>query len=71
MPHARKKSRPYEYSKVGEASDRQTSLRQVKVEAEQLREKLQHSILDNPKVAKKAALLVSLWIEGKQRPRKR
>ena len=52
-----------------DASERQESLRQVKMEAEQLRDQLQTSILDNPKRAKKAAMLLSLWIEGKARPR--
>lgn len=39
-------------------------LRSVKLEAERLREKLQRSVIDNPQTAKKAALLISLWIEG-------
>ncbi len=40
-------------------------MRNVKIEAERLREKLQKSVIDNPQTAKKAALLISLWIEGK------
>jgi hypothetical protein len=60
-----KKRRPYESSRVKESSDRQEGLRQVKLATEQLKEKLQRSILDNPRIAKKSALLVSLWIEGK------
>lgn len=60
-----KKRRPYEYSRVREATDQQESLRQVKVEAERLKDNLQRSIIDNPKTAKKAALLVSLWIANK------
>ncbi|RZA08078.1 MAG: hypothetical protein EOP11_05915 [Proteobacteria bacterium] len=56
-------------SPVREATDRQTSLRQVKMEAEQLKEKLQASILDNPKLAKKAAVLISLWVDGKNKKR--
>ncbi|MGZ3653298.1 MAG: hypothetical protein ACXVB9_07335 [Bdellovibrionota bacterium] len=46
-------------------------LRQVKLEAERLREKLQKSVIDNPQTAKKAALLISMWIEGKERKRKK
>lgn len=82
---AAKKRKPYEYpvasstpaknlgasSRVREATDRQASLRQVKMEAEQLKEKLQASILDNPKLAKKAAVLISLWVDGKTKPRGR
>jgi hypothetical protein len=47
------------------ASDPQTKLRIDKVAAEQLREKIQSRILENPKAQKKAALLISLWIAGK------
>ena len=36
-----------------------------KVQVERLREKLQKSVIDNPQTAKKAALLISQWIEGK------
>ena len=46
------------------------SLRQVKLECVHLREKLQKSILDNPQTARKAALLLQIWIEGKERKRK-
>lgn len=76
MSLARKK-RPYEYSQVREQTDRQESLRQItgrqeslrqsKIEAERLREKLQSAILDNPKAAKKAAAVLTLWIAGKAR----
>jgi hypothetical protein len=82
---AAKKRKPYEYpvvsdapaknlgasSRVRETTDRQLALRQVKMEAEQLKEKLQASILDNPKLAKKAAVLISLWVDGKTKPRGR
>jgi hypothetical protein len=82
---AAKKRKPYEYparsevpaknlgasSLVRETLDRQQALRQVKMEAEQLKEKLQASILDNPKLAKKAAVLISLWVDGKNKPRGR
>jgi hypothetical protein len=40
-------------------------LRNVKLEAKQLQEKLQKSIIDNPQTAKKAALLISMWMSGK------
>ncbi|HEY8280152.1 MAG TPA: hypothetical protein VIH99_11040 [Bdellovibrionota bacterium] len=46
-------------------------LRSVKIEAEYLREKLQKSVIDNPQAAKKAALLIGLWIEGKTAKRKK
>lgn len=79
-----KKRKPYEYPKAEEASssakgspsrmreatERQEALRQVKMDAERLKEKLQASVLDNPKLAKKAAVLISLWIDGKAKPRK-
>ncbi len=64
------KKKPYTYPEH-KAADRQESLRLVKIEAERLKEKLQQSILDNPKVAQKAALLISLWIEGKSSKGKR
>lgn len=44
-------------------NDAQTALRLVKIQAEQLKEKLQKSVIDNPQTAKKAALLISLWID--------
>lgn len=65
-----KKRRPYEYSRVSEASDQQESLRNVKIQADALKEKLQKSILDNPRLSKKSALLISLWIQGKSGFRK-
>lgn len=61
-----KKRKPYAYP-TAEAMDRQEHLRLVKLEAERLTEKLKSNILENPKAAKKAALLISLWIEGKSR----
>lgn len=64
MSAAIRKKKPYEFPNHRVATD-QELLRQVKIEAEQLKEKLQKSILDNPKLAKKSALLVSLWIQGK------
>lgn len=45
-------------------ADTQENLRLVKMEAEKLRNELQKRILDNPKIAKKAALLVSLWAKN-------
>jgi hypothetical protein len=65
MSTARKKV-PYEFPR-SEAVDRQEKLRQVKLEVENLKDKLQKSILDNPKIAKKSALLISMWVEGKQK----
>lgn len=64
------KRRPHAYSNSyshREPADRQESLRQVKIDCENLKEKLQKSVIENPKAAKKAALLISLWIEGKNR----
>ena len=46
-------------------------VRQGKLELNELREKLQKSVIDNPKTAKKAALLVSLWIAGEPKFRKK
>ena len=60
------KRRPHVYSRRGTANQ-QDSLRQVKLECEHLKEKIQKSVIDNPHTAKKAALLISLWIEGKDR----
>jgi len=81
---AANRRKPYEYpvasstpaknlgatSRIREATDRQGALRQVKMEAEQLKEKLQASILDNPKLAKKAAVLIALWVDNKTKPRR-
>jgi hypothetical protein len=70
---AAKKRRPYQNSRIQEVSDRQESLRRVKMATEELKETLQKRILDNPKLAKKSALLISLWIQGggkKQPPSK-
>lgn len=68
MSTARKKI-PYEFPR-SQAVDRQENLRQVKMDVENLKEKLQKSILDNPKLSKKSALLISLWIEGKTKNQK-
>jgi hypothetical protein len=38
-----------------------------KIEVDRLRETLQKSIIDNPKTAQKAALIVGLWLEGKSK----
>ena len=43
----------------------------MNIEAERLREKLQRSVIDNPQTAKKAALLISLWVEGKAKARQK
>jgi len=63
------KRRPHVYS-PREPADKQEGLRQVKLECENLREKIQRSVIDNPQAAKKAALLISLWIEGKNKKTK-
>jgi hypothetical protein len=65
------KKRPYEYSMIREKLDQQASLRGLKVQAEQLKEKLQSKILENPRAAQKAALILSLWIEGKTKVKKK
>ncbi len=59
-----KKRKPYQYPKH---EDTQENLRQTKMEVEQLKEKLQRSILENPKLAEKSARLISLWIQGKKK----
>lgn len=64
-----KKRKPYTYP-TQEATDRQERIRLVKIEAERLTDKLKSKILENPKAAKKAALLISLWIEGKTNRKK-
>jgi hypothetical protein len=46
-------------------------IRHVKLEAVQLREKLQKAVIDNPQTAKKAAILITMWIEGKTRAQSR
>lgn len=53
-----------------ETAERQESLRATKIQVEQLREKLQKSIMDNPILSKKAALLISMWIENKTKKSK-
>lgn len=68
MSSARKK-KPYEYPSFPGPSDPQNKLRVDKAAAEQLRDKLQSRIMENPKAQKKAALLISLWIAGKTAPK--
>lgn len=69
MSVARKK-KTYDQSIFPGATDAQQSrLRLDKAAAEQLREKLQSSILEHPKTARKAALLISLWVAGKSTKR--
>lgn len=43
-------------------------LRLIGNETDKLREKLQQRILENPKIAQKAALIISLWVNGKDSP---
>ncbi len=64
---AAKKKVPYQFpdKKAVDSGDSQEKLRNVKIQAEKLREKLHKSIIDNPAAAKKAALILSLWIQGK------
>ena len=66
-----KRRKPYEYTRVQEAADQQESLRQVKMRTEQLKGKLQKSILDTPQMARKSALILSLWINGKKGQKKK
>jgi hypothetical protein len=65
-----KKKVPYEFPR-SRAVDRQENLRQVKIDVENLKEKLQKSIIDNPRLAKKSAVLISLWLEGKGKKSKK
>ena len=46
-------------------------IRAVKIQSEQIREKLQKSIMDNPLAAKKAAFVIGLWLEGKTKVKKK
>ncbi|MGE3263390.1 MAG: hypothetical protein AB7K68_16550 [Bacteriovoracia bacterium] len=68
MSVAKKKSNDYKV--FPGATDPQSRLRVDKAAAEQLRDKIQSHILENPKASKKAALLISLWIAGKTRTKK-
>ena len=61
-----KKQRPYA-NPLRETADKQESLRLIKMEAERIKEKIQKSILDHPAKAKKAALLLTLWINKKSK----
>lgn len=70
MP-ANKKRKPHDCNASRCVPGKVPSIKNVKLECEQLREKIQKSVIDNPKVAKKAAVLVSLWVEGKTRGKKR
>ena len=61
---AAKKNPPYKFPALEKSTaDSQENLRLVKMQAEELRNKLQTRIIDNPAIAKKAALLISLWIQ--------
>ena len=60
-----KKQKQALYPQGHGSSDKQETLRLVKVEAERIRESLQKRIIDNPAASKKAALLISLWIQGR------
>jgi hypothetical protein len=70
---ALKKQRPspiYSPSTTGKTSEKVVSLRDIKMQAERLRETLQKSIIDNPQASRKAAMIISLWIEGKSKKKK-
>lgn len=70
MSSAAKKQKGQAYP-TKEAAERQESLRATKMHVEQLKEKLQKSIIDNPILSKKAAVLISMWIDGKEKKSKR
>jgi hypothetical protein len=53
------------------SADAQEALRNVKIEAEHLKEKLQKSIIESPQFSKKAAVLISLWVAGKTKKRRK
>lgn len=53
------------------AADKVVSLKDVKMQAERLRELMQKSIIDNPQAAKKAAVILSFWLEGKTTKKKK
>jgi hypothetical protein len=62
------KQKPWKYSQKPSAKpDTQENLRLVKMESEQIKEKIENRILDNPKIAKKAALLLALWMVKKSK----
>lgn len=65
------KRRPHVYSTSRTTADQQETLRQTKLQVEHLKEQLQKKVIDNPQTAKKAALLLSMWIEGKKTQRKK
>jgi hypothetical protein len=62
-----KKKKPYEYSRVKETADGQENLRQIKMRTEDLKAKIEKSILDTPQMARKSALILSMWINGKKK----
>ena len=66
---ALKKQRPspiYSPGTPAKPAEKVVSLRDIKMQAERLRETLQKSIIDNPQASRKAAVIISLWIEGKK-----
>lgn len=63
---ALRKKVPYSFpSEHHSKAENQASLRKAKLTAETISEKLRTSVIDNPKTAQKAALLISLWLDGK------
>lgn len=71
MSHDKRRSSNALPLKTSEAASRLESLRAVKIQADQLREKLTKSVIDNPHTAKKAAMLITLWIEGRKLGKKK
>lgn len=69
MSSAAKKHKNHAYPSK-ETADRQESLRAAKMKVDELREKLQNSIIDNPKLSKKAALLITMWIDEKKKSKR-
>ena len=53
-----------------QTNDSQENMRLVKIESEQIKEQVEKRILDNPKIAKKAALILSLWLERAKKTKK-
>ncbi len=68
MPDEKRRSSQAIPLKKGTAKSGE-SLHNVKLECERLREALQKQVIDNPQTAKKAALLIGMWIENKSRSR--
>ncbi|MCO5142057.1 MAG: hypothetical protein M9962_03090 [Oligoflexia bacterium] len=57
-----KNKRPYQFSNHQDEKSSQSSSRKEKEVIEKLKNDLQKRIIDNPKVAQKAAKILTLWI---------